>query len=224
MYLPFSKASDCEPWWWWAKSGFIIHIWLHTIVSHQLSILCFNLTWSSVCLYLILFFYILTFVILFMSSLSLCFHSISWTSLYFFGFIFFLLLVGGTFWCIWTNLPTDPNFLNFIGPMLFILESCAVGFTITPLGKEWSWSVSLWEIFWCYRTSSSIKLGNYWEEFYTLAWNNSLSGLSLAESSIQKGKEVLQQWVHFICLKKNPYSLLRVNITKEVPVKQVWPS
>lgn len=109
--------------------------------------------------------------------------------------------VGGIFWFIWTTFPTDPNFLNFIGPMLFILESCAVGFTIIPLGKEWSWSVSLWEILRCYKTSSSIKLGNYWEEFYKLAWKSSLSGLSLAESSIQKGKEVLQQWVYFICLK-----------------------
>lgn len=157
------------------------------------------------------------FVILFISDLSL-FWFYFLNIIVSFGFIFFLPLVGGISWHLWSTLPTDPNFLNFIGPMRFIPKSCAIGFTITPLGKEWSWSVSLWEMLWCYRTSGTIRPGNYRKEFYTLVWNNSLNSLSLAENFIQKGKGMLQQWVHFICLKKKKklHSFLRVNMMKRV--------
>jgi len=42
-----SEVSDCEPCWWRATGGLRIHIWLHTIVCCQLSILFVNFTWSS---------------------------------------------------------------------------------------------------------------------------------------------------------------------------------
>lgn len=126
----------------------MIHIWLRTITSRQLSIFFFNVTW------LFVFFCTPAFVTLFISHLSVfSFYFLNiivsfW--LCFLNFIFFSHLVGGISWCICLlPLPTDPNFLNFTGPMLFVLESCAVGFTITPLEKEWSWSVSLWETLWC---------------------------------------------------------------------------
>jgi len=132
---------------------------------------------------------------------------------------FFFPLEGGISWCIWTTLPTYLNFSE-------LYWTCTIYSRIMSNRLHYhisrSWSVSLWEILRCYRASNSIKLENYSQEFYTLAWNNSLSNLSLTESSIEKGKEVLQQWVHFICLKKeNPCSLLRVNIIEEALVKQL---
>lgn len=155
-----SQVSDGD-----GLTGVRIHVWLPSIVSHHFFLLLVNLTWSSTCLYLILF------------SVLFC-HLVYKSSLSVFTFPpkhQYILLASFSFNLQWvvspatfvSTLPT-PNFLNFtVLVVLTTLQSRAIGFTLTSLRKEWSWSVSWWEILWCYRTSSSIKLGNYWEQFYT---------------------------------------------------------